>query len=260
MLPSMRTVSRIDYDAIAHLYDGQPHREKTADPELLAFMARRTAADRLAILDIACGTGNQLAANRPLAPDAVFVGLDRSLGMLRQAQAKVPDGFWVHADGAALPFPGERFDFVSCQFAFHHMPDKAGMLRATFRVLRRGGRLVIRNLCPQEHPDWLYYDYFPEAHALDLEDFWSHEMIVMTMKAIGFAAVSVEHEHVRLEQDLRAWLDTVRRRDTNSQLMAISDHAYEAGMRRLERELSEPDAPRTRADHLCLLTVRGDKP
>jgi hypothetical protein len=58
---------------------------------------------------------------------------------------------------------------------------------------------------------------------------------------------------------LRAWLDTVRRRDTNSQLMAISDCGYDAGVRRLESELADADAPKARTDHLCLITIRGDK-
>jgi len=45
----------------------------------------------------------------------------------------------------------------------------------------------MRNLCPQEHLDWLYYEYFPEALAIDLEDFWPPEIIVATMEATGFA-------------------------------------------------------------------------
>ena len=65
-----------------------------------------------------------------------------------------------------LPFRSESFDFISCQFGFHHLPDKAGMVREVFTVLRRGGRFVMRNPCPQEHPDWLYYEYFPEAQAI----------------------------------------------------------------------------------------------
>ena len=44
-------------------------------------------------------------------------------------------------------------------------------VNAVFQVLRRGGRLVLRNLCPQECADWLYYAYFPEAYAIDLADF-----------------------------------------------------------------------------------------
>ena len=255
----MRTSSGVDYDAIAHLYDSQPYREKAVDPELVTFMAQRGCADRPSILDIACGTGNQLVANRSIMPNVRLVGLDRSFGMLRQARPKVRDIAWVQADGAMLPFPPDSFDFITCQFGFHHLPDKAGMLRAVFRTLRCDGRFVMRNLCPQEHPDWLYYDYFPEALAIDLMDFWPRETTLAMMEAIGFAAVAVELEHLRFEQELRVWLDTVRRRDTNSQLMAISDRAYEAGINRLEREVAGADKPQVRADHLSLITIRGDK-
>jgi ubiquinone/menaquinone biosynthesis C-methylase UbiE len=141
----MRTTSRVNYDAIAHLYDGQPYRGKAVDPELLTFMARRDPSDRLCLLDVACGTGNQLVANRAIAPDAQLVGVDRSLGMLNEAQSKGSNIAWVQAEGAVLPFRAESFDFISCQFAFHHLPDKTRMLREVFSMLRQGGRFVIRN-------------------------------------------------------------------------------------------------------------------
>jgi hypothetical protein len=64
---------------------------------------------------------------------------------------------------------------------------------------------------------------------------------------------------MRFEQDLHAWLDMVRRRDLDSQLVAISDRAYEEGIARLERELVDPRAAQVRTDHLCLLTLRADK-
>jgi ubiquinone/menaquinone biosynthesis C-methylase UbiE len=256
---TMRTRSPVNYDAIAHLYDGQPYRAKKVDPELSAFAKQRASSGGLSILDIACGTGSQLVANRAIVPDARLVGLDRSIGMLRQAQRKMPDIAWVQADGAILPFQPETFDFVTCQFGFHHVPDKAGMLGAVFRVLRQGGRFVMRNLCPQEHPDWLYYKYFPEAQTLDLADFWPHETIVATMGRTGFTAVTVEFEHLRFDQDLAVWLAMVRQRELNSQLMAISDAAYEAGICRLEKEVQERNVPHLRADHLCLLTIRGER-
>jgi ubiquinone/menaquinone biosynthesis C-methylase UbiE len=56
--------------------DSTPHREKSADPKLIAFLAERGPTASLTLLDIACGTGNQQIANRGLAPDAKFVGLD----------------------------------------------------------------------------------------------------------------------------------------------------------------------------------------
>ncbi len=255
----MNPSPRVNYDTIAHLYDTQPYRAKTVDPELLAFLGQRRSAETLSILDVGCGTGNQLVANRVVVPHARLVGLDRSLGMLRQAQAKAPDIAWVQADATVLPFQAQSFDFVTCQYALHHIQDKAGMLREVFRVLRLGGCLVLRNLCPQECADWLYYAYFPEAHAIDLADFWPPEAVVAVLEATGFVAVTVERQHLRYEQNLRLWLDTVRRRDTCSQLLTIPDTAYEAGVRRLEHELAEGNAPLVRADHLCFVTIRGEK-
>ncbi len=252
--------SRVNYDAIAHLYDGQPYRGKSVDPDLVTFMAQHDSSDHLSLLDIACGTGSQLVANRSIVPHARLVGLDRSLGMLGQARSKGPEIAWVQAEGAMLPFRPESFDFVSCQFGFHHVPDKTGMLGEVFAALRRGGRFVMRNLCPHEQPDWLYYEYFPDAHTIDLEDFWPVDTIISTMEGTGFVALSVEPEHIRFEQDLRVWLYMVRRRDLNSQLMAISDRAYQDGVGRLERELMEGVARQMRADHLCLMTVCGDRP
>jgi ubiquinone/menaquinone biosynthesis C-methylase UbiE len=249
----------VNYDAIAHLYDTQPYREKTVDPELTAFLGQRGSAETLSILDIGCGTGNQLVANRTIVPHAQLVGLDRSLGMLRQAQPKALDIAWVQADGAELPLQAECFDFVTCQYALHHIQDKAGLLRAVFLVLRHGGRLVLRNLCPQECADWLYYVYFPEAHAIDLADFWAPEVVLAEMEATGFVAVTVERQHLHYEQNVRVWLDTVRRRDTCSQLLTIPDAAYEAGVRRLEHELADGSTPPVRADHVCFVTIRGEK-
>ncbi|HEU0215276.1 MAG TPA: methyltransferase domain-containing protein [Stellaceae bacterium] len=252
--------SRADYDAIADSYDSQPYRGKSADPELAAFLTEHRSGRPLALLDIACGTGSQLIANRPLAAQARMVGVDGSLGMLQQARRKAADIDWLQSDAAALPLGGGSFDFGSCQYAFHHFQNKAGMLREAFRVLGVEGRLVIYNLCPHEMPEWIYYAYFPEARDRDLIDFWSPERLTGEMQAIGFRNLDAKRQHIRFDHDLVAFLETTRRRENNSQLMALTDAAYEAGLRRIERDLAAAGERRVRADHLCFLTVRGDKP
>jgi SAM-dependent methyltransferase len=255
----MERSSRVDYDAIAELYDSTPHREKSADPELAAFLGGHGPTASLTLLDIACGTGNQQIANRGITPDASFVGLDGSFGMLRQARRKMPEIAWVHGDSAALPFASSSFDFISCQYAFHHFRDKVGMLRETFRILRQGGRFTLYNMCPQEAEDWLYYAYFPEAKTRDLADFWPPDTIASEMTAAGFAGIDVERRHLHFEHDLAELLAAVRHRERNSQLLSLSDAAYEAGLRRIERDLDNPQTPRARADHLCFVTVRGNR-
>ena len=252
--------SRVDYDAIAELYDSSPHREKSPDPELAAFLAAREPAKSLLLLDIACGTGNQLIANRSLAPHAQLVGVDGSLGMLCQARHKAADIAWIHGDSAALPVATETFDFVSCQYAFHHFRDQAGMLREAFRVLRGGGRFVLFNLSPHDMPDFIYYPYFPEAQTRDLEDFWPPKQIKEEMRSAGFTAVTLKRRHLRFDHELADFLATARRRENNSQLITLSDAAYAEGLRMLERDLADASLPHARPDHLCFVTIRGDKP
>jgi len=251
---------RVNYDLIAHLFDKGPYRAKSVDPELLAFIDARRAADPPSVLDIGCGTGSQLVANHSIVPHGRLVGLDRSLGMLRQAQRKSRHIAWVQGDGAMLPFQNKSFDFVTCQHALHHVRDKAGMLGSVFRVLRPGGRLMILTLCPQESADWLYYEYFPDAYAIDLTDFWPPQSVTTALQAASFAPVTAEHRHLHYEQNMQEWLKVVRRRDVTSQLMVISDAAYATGLRRLEEGLAVGSTPPLRADHICLVTIRADRP
>lgn len=77
----MQRSSRVDYDSIADRYDATPHREKSVDPELAAFLAGRASPETLSLLDIACGTGNQLVANRAARED------DRARRLARHATA-----------------------------------------------------------------------------------------------------------------------------------------------------------------------------
>ena len=122
------------------------------------------------------------------------------------------------------------------------------MVCEAFRVMRTGGRLAIFNMCPRDSLDWPYYDYFPEALTRDLADFWPPEAIVAQMTAAGFADVVVDRDHRRNERNLARFLGALRRRDRNSQLLTLSDTAYEAGLRRLESDLADPSAPRSCAD------------
>src|SRR6516225_8844517 len=134
----MHRPRQIDYDAVAAGYDSQPYRARSVDREFVAFLAGRSPGADVAVLDLGCGTGNQLVANRAAAPTATMVGADRSLGMLRQARGKTAGIAWVQADAAALPFAAGSFDFVGSQFMFHHVPDKESMLAEMLRVLRPG--------------------------------------------------------------------------------------------------------------------------
>jgi hypothetical protein len=139
----------------------------------------------------------------------------------------------------------------------HRQPADCQPSPSAGREVRRPRRLA-RHAAP-ESDDWLYYAYFPEAKTRDFADFWPPNAIVSEMSATGFAGVEVQRRHVYRERELAELLSAMRFRERNSQLLSLSDAAYAAGLRRIERDLDDPQTPKMRAEHLCFVTVRGDR-
>lgn len=257
----MPTPYRIDYDRIAHLYD-EPARDHDADANLRQFLDQRPWLDpaQIAVLDMGCGTGKQLAVDRQYFPGAFLVGLDYFLGMLRQAQRRDPGILWVQGDSAAPPFPTASFDYITNQFSYPHVRDKPSMMAATFRLLKPGGRFVMTNIDPWSMPGWILYRYFPAAQSRDHRDFLPASRFVALMQRVGFSQIQVERRDHSADIDLAGFLDYASARFRTSQWLAIADADYDEGLRRIRRELAQD------ADHnpiirsqVSLLTIRGDK-
>ena len=254
---STHSPRQVDYDAIAHLYDAQPYRDKTPDPALLAVYQ---STPPTAILDLCCGTGNQLIANCSHLPGALMVGLDLSHGMLLQARSKSQDIHWVQADSTAPPFADHSFDYISHQFAFHHIHDKPSAARAIFRLLRPGGRLVMINLHPHTMHGWLYYRYFPSALTRDLHDFLPHNALTTLMRQTGFHPVTTNLQPITYEEDLHHFRRIATRRDTCSQLLTLSDADYQAGLHHLAQDLQHAPVSHPVPTQMTLLTLIAHKP
>jgi ubiquinone/menaquinone biosynthesis C-methylase UbiE len=250
---------RVNYDLIAHLYDSGPHRGKEVDPNLLAYLAERgETADPLRILDLGCGTGNQLIANQPRVPGAMVVGLDLFAGMLRQAQQKSEAIYWLQGNSAAPPFANNLFDYVSNQFSFHHVQDKVAMIRGVYRMLRRHGRFVMQNIAPHKMPGWIYYHYFPTSYALDLDHYLTLDQLQTMLAEMGFVNIHLECDHFHYEQELAQFLALVQDRVAASQLIAIADADYEAGLARLMADVNNHLIPSYNSE-ICLITLHADK-
>jgi len=140
----MSNVDRVFAGSIPQLYDRllvplifQPYAKDLA--------ARVHLLRPSSVLEIAAGTGavtRQLA--RELATDARIVATDLNQAMLDQAGAVGTSRpvEWRQADAMQLPFPGETFDVVVCQFGAMFFPDRAKAFSEARRVLRPGGHCI----------------------------------------------------------------------------------------------------------------------
>ncbi|MEU8242632.1 class I SAM-dependent methyltransferase [Actinoplanes missouriensis] len=103
-----------------------------------------------AVLEVGVGTGVVAAGLARLGH--TVTGVDVSQPMLDVAARRF-DGELLVGDGMALAFPDGSVDNVVYVHALHLMPDMTAALREAFRVLRPGGRVVVRHGDPVAEAD-----------------------------------------------------------------------------------------------------------
>lgn len=122
-------------------------------------------------LDLGTGPGDIPILIAQACPAARIVAVDAAQTMLdiarqRVAAAGLQDRIELQrADVKALPFADDSFDEVFSNTILHHIPEPLDLLREAARVLRPGGRLLIRDLFrpESEAAAWALVD----KHAAD---------------------------------------------------------------------------------------------
>lgn len=99
------------------------------------------------LLDAGCGTGAMLGMFKQDFPDKNYTGIDLSEKMIETAKRKKLAGVnFVSGDCEDLPFAENSFDVVTCSMSFHHYPNPEKFFQSLQRVLRPGGRLILRDM------------------------------------------------------------------------------------------------------------------
>lgn len=100
----------------------------------------------MTVLDVACGSGLVAQGAVDLVgPSGSVIGLDPSVGMLKEAQ-KGACRILVRGVGEQLPFPDAQFDFLSMGYALRHVPDLKTAFAEYRRVLKPGGILLLMEI------------------------------------------------------------------------------------------------------------------
>jgi len=91
-------------------------------------------------LDIGCGNGRFILTMNALGWQFEGVEISKAaVDVCRRAGIKV-----FHGDLKSAAYPGESFDLVSARHLIEHVPEPGELMKEIFRILKRGGRLVVR--------------------------------------------------------------------------------------------------------------------
>lgn len=225
----------VDYDRVSRIYDTS----RVAHTEVTEKLVRLMHAGRNStVLDMGCGTGNYSAAIQQAVKSVI--GIDLSMGMLRQTRTKFPSLPIIYGDVSSLPFSSETFDGAYAVQVLHHVRKKGIFLKEARRVLKKGAYLALDSCSHQQMRAFWIYHYFPQGIEVDLARIPEVEDIANLLEATGFSNVAIEisYSDVAFEHEKpERYLDSDYR-NGQSTFCLLSEADIEAGYKRLREDIT----------------------
>ena len=165
------------FSKIAHRYDNFVGKFKFE--ELLEYFP--LDPENL-LLDLGGGTGR--AAVELLKHVNECIVLDPSYEMLLEAKKKTDRFLIVQAVGEALPFREKSLKQIFLNDSFHHIKKQRETLEESFRVLKPGGKLIIREF--DKNYFWNLFLRFAEFVVGFGSKFYSPKKLAAMCEEIGF--------------------------------------------------------------------------
>jgi SAM-dependent methyltransferase len=232
-----------DYSRQAERYD----QTRSASPSVLRELRKAlNGAPGRRLADIGGGTGNYALALKREGWRPVVV--DRSADMLAQAAAKRLET--VEADAQRLPFADESFDAATMISMLHHVDDRGAALAEGRRILRKGGRLVLKGFTGEDAASLWILDYFPSSRPWMEETHPPLNAILMELpgaRVIPFKFEDMEDASLAaLSADPQCVIEAAERGATSYFERMRRDHSeeLEEGVARLRADVAAARVPR----------------
>lgn len=102
--------------------------------------------DAASLLDLGCGAGKSTELLATACPRVQCTGLDISTQNIDYAKSRcaLPNLQFEVGNCASLAYPDDSFDVVGACDCLEHVPDLMGVLPELMRVIRPGGRIIIK--------------------------------------------------------------------------------------------------------------------
>jgi ubiquinone/menaquinone biosynthesis C-methylase UbiE len=195
----------VDYDRVQHAaYAKARALPAQAIQRYMETFARRLPGRRpLTVIDLGSGTGRFTPALAEAFGGPAY-GVEPAAAMRRTAEAGAshPRVRYLAGEAAAIPLPDRSADLVLMFLSFHHVPDRVAAAREIHRVLKPGGRFILRSTFRERVPDHWWRGFFPRSQAVEEAMFPSEAEASALFEAAGFETVEVAHEEIPFEGDI----------------------------------------------------------
>lgn len=194
-------------------------------------------------VDIGAGTGRFTSILGSAVPARV-VAVERSAGMIGARDRAAPRAAtFVQGEAEALPLRTAAADVLLLSMVYHQLVDRTACVAEMRRVLRPGGRALVRTPTRETIARFRWIGFFPEALALDLARMPAEAELTAGFTHAGFRLR--EHTVIaqRIANDLAEYVERIRGRAFSS-LHELPDDAWRRGFAAFEAHCrTAPDGP-----------------
>lgn len=188
----------VDYDRVQHggYAKGRALPAAAIQHNMATFASHLPARRPLTVIDLGSGTGRFTPALAETFGGPVW-GVEPAGAMRRAAEADAahPQVTYLAGEAAAIPLPEASADVVLMFLSYHHVPDKRAAAREIARVLKPGGRLILRSTFKERIPDHWWRGFFPGSWAVEEAMFPTEAETRSLFEAAEFSTVqSVQME------------------------------------------------------------------
>jgi ubiquinone/menaquinone biosynthesis C-methylase UbiE len=241
----------VDYDERQYRVYAQARAlSETTIADWMSVFARHAPPARpLTVLDLGSGTGRFTPALAATFGGPVY-GVEPSRRMRAAAEEHATAepqraGNVTYLDGSAeaVPLPDAGCDLVLMFLVLHHVRDKAAAAQEIARVLRPGGRLLIRSAFPERLPELLWYDYFPGARRVDEQVFPRMDHTIDVFTGAGLRYVALDEVQEQIAGSLADYADRLRLRGSST-FERLTEEEIEEGFAALDQAVAAESRPR----------------
>lgn len=236
----------VDYDERQYRVYAQARAlsETTIAGWMSVFARHAPPARPLTVLDLGSGTGRFTPALAGTFGGPVY-GVEPSGRMREVAEEHAENPAVTYLDGSAeaIPLPDACCDLVLMFLVLHHVRDQAAAAAEIARVLRPGGRLLIRSAFPERLPELLWYDYFPGARTVDEQVFPRMDHTIDLFTGAGLRFVTLDEVQQEIAGSLSEYAERLRLRGSST-FERLTEEEIAAGFSALDAAVDAESRPR----------------
>lgn len=227
---------QVNYDDKQHAVY-QQGRRMSAD-SLAAWMDefafRAPTARPLTVLDLGSGTGRFTPALADMFAGPVY-GVEPSAKMraVAIAESAHPAVTYLAGSAESIPLPDNSCDVVLMFVSFHHVQQRDHAAKEIARVLRPGGRVLIRSVFSDRMPDTRYHHFFSRARDIEMQMYPTSDTVVEVFASVGLRPITLTAIEEEFAPDLATYAARIRLRAIST-FEHLSDQEFADGVARME--------------------------